>query len=141
MEIEKLQELSLFESIMLYGKEMKSKEDSTYQRLKEYRLSEDNVFYVFLDLKNWNSEEKELLLKSAMVGMNHFYFNLSQKRSLNVGGFNSLLEVINGKESIYLYINSIKWFPKEIKTKILNQGINFPEIEKYNNHKRKISQE
>jgi hypothetical protein len=76
-----------------------------------------------------------------MIGIHHFYFNLTNKRSLNIGGFNSVINVINGSDNINLYVNSIKWFPNEIKEKIVEQGINYLEIENYNTAKRKRIQQ
>lgn len=139
MEISKLQELSLFESIMLFEKELKSKADWMYEKLKNYSIAINDEKYVLIDLKKWSSKEKELLLKSAMIGINHFYFNLTQKRSLNIGGFNSIIEVFNGKEEVHIYVNSIKWFPDDLKTKIRNQGIDYNETINY--LKRKSSRQ
>lgn len=131
MELSELKKLTLFESIMLMEKILKTKKN--YKIYKESRLTESeavNALYVLVDLKNWNSQSKELLLKSSMVGIHHFYFNIAQKKSLFIGGFNSIIDVINGKEEIYLYRNSIKWLPEEIKNKLTIQGIKFENLKR-----------
>lgn len=131
MELSELKKLTLFESIMLMEKILKTKKN--YKIYKESRLTESeavNALYVLVDLKNWNSKSKELLLKSSMVGIHHFYFNITQKKSLSFGGFNSIIDVINGKEEIYIYRNSIKWLPEEIKNKLTTQGIEFENLKR-----------
>lgn len=142
MEISKLKELSLFESIMLFEEQLKSKNNiKFYERYKGYKITKDNENYALVNLETWDVKSKEILLKSAMVGIHHFYFNLTNKRSLNIGGFNSVINVINGSDKMNVYVNSIKWFPNEIKEKIIEQGINYLEIESYNTAKRKRIQQ
>ncbi|TXD53598.1 MULTISPECIES: hypothetical protein [unclassified Polaribacter] len=128
MEIIELKELTLFELVMEFEKILKQRSETTYRKYKESKLSKSNEYYILIDLKKWNTQSKELLLKSSMVGILNYYFNISTNKALNVGGFNGVMEVVNGREAFFLYIKSIKWIPLEILEKISVQGVSFTEF-------------
>jgi cell division protein ZapA (FtsZ GTPase activity inhibitor) len=61
MEISKLKELSLFESIMLFEEQLKSKNNiKFYERYKSYKIRKDDENYAQVNLKNWTLNLKRI---------------------------------------------------------------------------------
>jgi hypothetical protein len=125
---EKINESTLIELIEMFNSALKTFPELDYEKSRKIQLEETNKLYSKVKLENWTAYEKELLFISLLKGLNIYYFVVSDTKSMPIGGFNSVMNAINGVDFVYINNKSIKWFPKRIKDKLLSQGINFEDL-------------
>lgn len=92
-------------------------------KLEIFNLLPENSYLI--DLSQWNRIQKEQLFLSALKGLASFALVLNNKSFFPFFSFNSIINAINGQDSIYIDIHSIKWLPEEIKQLVTSQNINF----------------
>lgn len=125
---EKINNSSLIELIEMFNKALKTFPEINYNQCRKILLEEPNKLYTKLYLNKWDSSDKELLFISILKGLNIYYFVVSDMKSMPIGGFNSVMNAINGEDFVYVNNKSIKWFPKTIKNKLSNAGVNFEDL-------------
>jgi hypothetical protein len=91
-------------------------------------LELNNEKYLTIDLLNWNNDERNLLYTNSLNGVYYYYNTHSKRKSFDFGTYNSIIQSINGKNTIQIYKESIKWFSDEIKEKLEQNNYDFPEL-------------
>ncbi len=113
MKISELKECSLFQLIDFVNQKgiAKNKKDFKKEVLNDSDLLNN---YEHIDLKEWNSEKKETLLKGVMIEIVKYYLNSIEMdydehighyesfSSFDLFGFSSVLDVVKGKNEIYI---------------------------------------
>jgi hypothetical protein len=96
-------------------------------------LELNNEKYLTIDLSNWNNDERNLLYTNSFNGVYYYYNTYSKRKSFDFGTYNSIIQSINGNNTIQIYKESIKWFSNEIKQKLKQNNYEFPELRKSSN--------
>lgn len=128
----KINKSSLFELLEMFNNALRTIPEINYEESRKVQLEESNKFYSKVNLLNWSVFEKEMLFTNILRGLNIYYFVVSDMKSMPIGGFNSLMNAINGEKFVYVNNKSIKWFPEIIKEKLRQEGINFEDLQKTN---------
>lgn len=126
---EKINNSSIIELIDMFNTSLKSFPHFNYHECRKINLEEPNTLYTKISLKNWNAIEKENLFISILKGLNIFYYVVSDMKSMPIGGFNSLMNAINGEDFVFVNNKSMKWFPITIKDKLRREGFNFEDLQ------------
>lgn len=90
--------------------------------------------YLTVDLSNWNQSIKDILFTDCLQGIYYYYSIHSNKKSFDIGTYNSVIQAINGNAAIQIYKESIKWFTKEVKEKLIHNKYSFPNLKKSSNN-------
>jgi hypothetical protein len=74
---------------------------------------------------------------SCLKGILYFYETYTNKTSFDVFSYNSTIESIDGKNSMYIYNEGVKWFDDHSKKFLNNSGYEFPDLipKEYSNEK------
>jgi hypothetical protein len=89
--------------------------------------------YLTIDLLNWDNDERNLLYTNSFEGVYYYYNKYSKRKSFDFGTYNSIIQSINGQNTIQIYKESIKWFSNSIKQKLKQNNYEFPELRKPSN--------
>lgn len=121
----KINTSTMYELIDMFIKSIKAYPDLNYHESRKIEIDKNNKLYYKIEIGNWTTAEKELLFIGLLKGLNIFYFVLTDKKAIPIGGFNSVMNAINGANFIYVNKKTIKWLDEHIKNKISDLGINF----------------
>lgn len=95
-----------------------------YDNLPQIPYSESKYTEVKID--NWSELDRLQLFTSALNGILYFYEIHTNRKSFDLLSYNSTMEAVQGKKSLLIYDESVKWFDKHSKNELNKLGYNFP---------------
>lgn len=136
--IAKIEKLSLIELIDIFNEQVKGLPEI----LQNQRYSENANSVQRIELKTWNSFNKELLFKYILQNLHTYYFVVNKMTvPLPVPSFHSVLDAIIGGDFVYVNKKSLKWFNNGGKQLLRNHNVQFDDFAKKQTLRRTYTNE
>lgn len=136
--IEKIEKLNLIGLIDIFNEQVKDLPEI----LQNQRYSEKSSSVQRIELKMWNSLNKELLFKYVLQNIHTYFFVINKMNvPLPVSSFLSVLDAIIGADFLYVNKKSLKWLNSEGKQLLKNHNVNFDDFVKIKTSRKTYNNE